>query len=165
MRTPRTRTTNALRSLTALGLVAWLAGLGCVLGCASSMGATASAHAAPSQTHSAQNESHSAEQADSCAAMSGHDCCGGGEREEGEDERSSVGVGRHGGRTAMHCPLGGRHASDPARKVRVDTTPAAAAPATQSPAPEASYVTPYDTARLPVRDRGGTYLRCCVFLI
>lgn len=169
MRAPRTRTTNALRRLTALGLVAWLAGAGCVLGCSA---VTASAHhAAPSQTHAAQdeshNESHSAGQTDSCAAMSGHGCCAGVGRESGEkkDDRSSVAAGRHGGRTAMHCPLGGRRAADTARKVRVDTTPDAAAPAAQSPAPESSYAAPPHAARLPVRDRGGTHLRCCVFLI
>lgn len=106
--------------------------------------------------------------------MQGHDCCdkheAGEEKGErtskAEDERSSAGVGRRGGRTAMHCPLGGRHTSDPARKVRVDTTPAAAAtPATQSPAPESVYAAPARAAGTPVRDRGSTYLRCCVFLI
>ena len=168
---PRTRTTAALRCLTALGLVAWLAGLGCVLGCSA---ATASTHHAASQAHAAQNESHpaeqeshSTEQPDSCAAMGGHDCCGG-KREAGkkQDKRSSVGADSHGGRTAMHCPLGGRHAADPARKVRVDTTPAAAAaPATQSPAPESNYAAPAYAADVLVRDRGSTYLRCCVFLI
>lgn len=95
--------------------------------------------------------------------MRGHDCCGGVEEEDGG--RASAGSESHGSSTAMHCPLGGRHASDPARKVRVDTTPAASAPATQSPAPESSYVTPPYAADVLVRDRGSTYLRCCVFLI
>ena len=100
--------------------------------------------------------------------MSGHDCCGGGGRKEekGKGGRSSAGAERHGNRTAMHCPLGGRNASDPARKVRVDATPTAAAtPAAQSPAPESSYVTPRYAADVLVRDRGSTHLRCCVFLI
>ena len=99
--------------------------------------------------------------------MSGHDCCAGGRRGEGKkkDARSSVGAEGRGGGTAMRCPLGGRHASDPARKVRVDTTPTAAAPAAQSPAPESTYVTPAYAARRLARDRGSTYLRCCVFLI
>ena len=155
-----------LRRLTALGLVAWLAGVGCVLGCTASMGsmgANASAHAAPSQTHSARNESHSAAQPDSCAAMGGHDCCGGGEQKE--ERRASAGAQGRGSRTAMHCPLGGRHTSDPARKVRVDTTPTASTPALQSPAPESSYVTVPYAADVLVRDRGSTHLRCCVFLI
>ena len=97
----------------------------------------------------------------------GHDCCGGAEEGEGEEkgERSSAGTEGHGGRTAMHCPLGGRQASDPARKVRVDAAPTASTPASQSPAPESSYVTPPYAADALVRDRGGTYLRCCVFLI
>ena len=163
---------SGLRRLTALGLVAWLAGLGCVLGCSA---ATASAHhavsphahAAQNESHSAEQESHPAEQPDSCAAMSGHDCCAGGEAEEGKGEagRSSVDAATHGGRTAMHCPLGGRQASDPARKVRVDTTPTTATPVAQSPAPESSYVTPPYVADVLVRDRGSTHLRCCVFLI
>ena len=155
------------RRLAALGLVLWLAGAGCLLGCSALMGANASAHAAPSQTHAAQAESHSAEPPDSCAAMRGHDCCGGVEEKESEEAqgRSSAGAERHGSRTAIHCPLGGRQASDPARKVRVDTTPNAAAPATQSPAPAPSYVTAAHPSGPLVRDRGSTYLRCCVFLI
>ena len=165
MRTLRTRATELSRRLTALGLVAWLAGVGCVLGCSA---ATASAHhAPPSQTHAAHNQSHPAARSDSCDAMSSHDCCARVEREEGEenDGRSSAGRQGRGSRTAMQCPLGGRHASDPARKVRVDTAPAAAAPATQSPAPASSYVPAPYGADVLVRDRGSTYLRCCVFLI
>lgn len=164
MRAPRTPTANALRRLTALGLVAWLAGAGCVLGCSA---VTASAHHAPSQTHATPNDAHSTEQPDSCDAMSGHDCCAGGGHGAGKkrDKRSSAGAERQGNRTAMHCPLGGRNASDPARKVRVDTTPTAAAPAAPSPAPASSYAAPAFAADVLVRDRGSTYLRCCVFLI
>jgi hypothetical protein len=161
---PRTRTTDSLRRLAALGLVAWLAGAGCVLGCSA---VVASAHAATSQNHHAQNESHSVEQPDSCDAMSGHDCCAGVDSEGGKerDERASAGAENHGNRTAMHCPLGDRHASDPARKVRVDTTPTVSTPALQTPAPESSYVPAPFAADVLVRDRGSTHLRCCVFLI
>ncbi|HLL75416.1 MAG TPA: hypothetical protein VK421_09120 [Pyrinomonadaceae bacterium] len=148
-----------LRRLTALGIVAWLAGAGCLLGCSA---ATASAHA-HSQTHAAQDESHTAERpADSCAAMSGHDCCAGVEDSEGG---ASAGAENHGSRTAMHCPLGGRHSSDPARKVRVQTTSTASAPAAQLHAPASVYASPPRAAGDLVRDRGGTHLRCCVFLI
>lgn len=147
-----------LRRLTALGIVAWLAGAGCLLGCSAS---TASAHA-PSQPHAAQAESHAAVQPDSCAAMSGHDCCASVEESEGD---ASAGAESHGSRTAMHCPLGGRHSSDPARKVRVQTTPTASAPAAQSPAPASDYAAPPRAADMLVRDRGSTHLRCCVFLI
>lgn len=167
MRAPRTRLAKLPRRLTALGLVLWLAGAGCLLGCSASLGATASAHAVPPETHAAQAGSHSTERPDSCAAMSGHDCCAGGEEKEAEetDGRASAGAERHGGRTAMHCPLGGRHASDPARKVRVDTAATVATPVAQSPAPASGYVTvPYADDVL-VRDRGSTYLRCCAFLI
>ena len=159
MSLPRTRATDLLRRLAALGLVAWLAGAGCLLGCSAAL---PSAHAAPPQVHADQPGSHSTVEPDSCAAMRGHDCCG---RVEEKDEGTSAGVADHGGRAAMHCPLGGRHASDPARKVRVDTTPTASAPAAQSPAPRSSYVTPAPAADVLVRDRGSTYLRCCVFLI
>ena len=164
---PRTRATDLPRRLTALGLAAWLAGVGCLLGCTASARTTASAHAAPSRTHAAQTDSHSVERPDSCAAMRGHDCCGGGgeKKSEGAAGRASAVAERHGSRAAMHCPLGGRHTSDPARKVRVDTTPTASAPATQSPAPAPSYVAPPDAVAGLVRDRGSTYLRCCVFLI
>jgi hypothetical protein len=99
--------------------------------------------------------------------MSGRDCCGGVEEEEAEETegRAPAGAERHGSRTAMHCPLGGRHTSDPARKVRVDTAPNAYTPATQSPAPVSGYVTPPYAVDVLVRDRGSTYLRCCVLLI
>lgn len=160
----RISATELLRRLTALGLVAWLAGVGCVLGCSAT---TARHHAATPQTHEAQNDSHAVAQADSCDSMSKHDCCAGGEAEEGKGEvgRSSVNAATRGGRTAMHCPLGGRQASDPARKVRVDTTPTTATPVAQSPAPESSYAAPPHADGVPARDRGSTYLRCCVFLI
>ena len=94
--------------------------------------------------------------------MRGHDCCGGVEEKQ---EGASAGVGGRGSRAAMHCPLGGRHASDPARKVRVDSTPTASAPATHSPAPESNYAAPLRAPDVLVLDRGSTYLRCCVFLI
>lgn len=164
---PRTRAPELLRRLTALGLVAWLAGAGCVLGCAATMGATAPHHAATPQTHASQPDSHAAARADSCDAASERDCCAGGEAGEGEGEagRSSVNAATRGGRTAMRCPLGGRQTSDPARKVRFDTTPTTATPAAQSPAPEPSYAAPTQADGAPARDRGSTYLRCCVFMI
>jgi hypothetical protein len=154
MRTPRTRLTDLLRRLAALGLVAWLGGAGCVLGC--------SAAAAPAHAPRADSHSDSVGQPDSCAAMRGHDCCAGVEEKGGG---ASAGAENRGDRTAMRCPLGGRHASDPARKVRVGAAPTAYAPATQSPAPAPSYSAHAPFAAAPVRDRGGTYLRCCAFLI
>lgn len=163
MRPTRTRAIELLRPLTALGLVAWLAGAGCLLGCAASIGATASARSAnPSETHAARSESHVALQADSCAAMRGRGCCGSLEEQEAD---ASAGADNRGSRSAMHCPLGRRHPSDPARKVLVDTSPAASTLSIRPAAPDAVYVSRAYAADSLVRDRGSTYLRCCVFLI
>ena len=38
-------------------------------------------------------------------------------------------------------------------------------PVAQSPAPESSYAASPHADAVPARDRGSTYLRCCVFLI
>ena len=162
----RTRTADVLRRLTALSLFAWLAGLGCVLGCAAGTGAPGTAHAsrAPQTDHAKTAASHSNARGESCAAMRKHGCCSGVEG-DGADGRASAGAEERGAGAAGHCPLSGRHASDPARKLSVDGAPTASTSATQSPAPGTSFVRPPRAAGVRVYDRGGTYLRCCVFLI
>jgi hypothetical protein len=97
--------------------------------------------------------------------MRKHGCCRGVEEDEGAG-RSSAGAVERGGRGAAgHCPLGGRHASNPARKISVDGAPTGSMPSTQSPALVMSFVTPPRANVVRVHDRGGAYLRCCVFLI
>ena len=137
-----------LRSLVALGLVAWLAGLGCVLGC----GAAASSAAGVREESAAE----------SCAAMSGgHGCC---HRAKGRAGTAAAEAPARHTDAAAHCPLS-RQTSDPARKVRTGDAPTAAqAPAqTHDPEPQRFYQS--SAPRPRAQDRGGTYLRCCVFLI
>ena len=142
-----------LRRLVALGLVAWLAGLGCVLGCGAAAASSAAGGSAGVREEPA---------AESCAAMSkGHGCCH--RAKERGAAAAAEAPARHGD-AAAHCPLS-RQTSDPARKVRTgDAPPAAKAPAqTHDSEPRQFYQS--SAPRPRAHDRGGTYLRCCVFLI
>lgn len=148
MRETHSKPGPLLRRLVALGLVAWLAGLGCVLGCGAASASAAGVREEPA--------------AESCAAMSeGHGCCHRAQQRDGT--ATAEAPARHGD-TAAHCPLS-RQTSDPARKVRTgDEAPAAKAPAqTHDSEPRQFYQS--SAPRPRAHDRGGTYLRCCVFLI
>jgi hypothetical protein len=98
--------------------------------------------------------------------MSGHDCCApvGREEEESGDGPAVRAESNGRGRT-MQCPLGRRHASEPAGKVRFDAAPPSSTFSTQPPAPRSSHAAHTSAACPLTRDRGGTYLRCCAFLI
>ena len=137
-----------LRGLVTFTLTLWLGGLGCAVGC--EMPTTGS--------HRVTLETSSAEQG--CSMGGGH------------DRRHQANVNDDGGRLEMTatpgelspCPLVGQTA-DLARKVRPLDAPQVLAGSDHVPTPS---VEPYPdaiTARLPIRDRGSTYLRCCVFLI
>ena len=151
MNETRTRLGLLPRRLLALGLVAWFAGLGCALGCGAASASVARAgEEAP---------------AESCAAMStqaGHGCCHRAKKSGGAS--ANVGTPARDGGADMYCPLT-RQTSDPARKIRTNDAPATAnAPArTHHIEPGQVYVA--NSARPLAHDRGGTYLRCCVFLI
>lgn len=151
MNETRTRLGLLPRRLLALGLVAWLAGLGCVLGCEAASGVASS----PSSREESSGES--------CAAMSasGHGCC---HRAKSRGGATAAGVPAQRGETFMHCPLA-RQTSDPARKVRTNDAPATAAAPPRSYESESRQFDEATTPRPRAHDRGGTYLRCCVFLI
>ena len=142
------------RRLLALGLVAWLAGLGCALGCGA---ASASAVGAGAGAESP---------AESCAAMpapGGHGCCHRAQKRGGEPITART-PARPGGPN-MRCPLA-RQTSDPARKVRTsDDAPATAKSPARTHRPEPGQFHEANAPRPRAHDRGGTYLRCCVFLI
>jgi hypothetical protein len=155
MRETRFQPGLLLRRLAAVGLVAWLAGLGCLLGCEGP--AAIAAAARPTA------ESHAAAASESCAAMSsGRHCCRAAKARAGATSAGST--SRHDD-SAAHCPVG-RQTSDPARKVRAnDDAPAGAhAPPQSHDSGPPSYHQP-SAAGTRVHDRGGTHLRCCVFLI
>lgn len=175
---PRRFAAAASRRLVALGLVAWLAGLGCLLGC------EGPAAAASLKTHAARHaggngEAESAEAAESCGAMSaGHGCChrakagaaanssaaGAGTSSAFVAGASSAAPAGGAGGQVTHCPLS-RQTSDPARKVRAQDAPAATKILSQSHGLGSEATRQSTTPRPRAHDRGGTYLRCCVFLI
>jgi hypothetical protein len=138
------------RRLIAVGLVLWLGGAACVLGCEAGMSAaTVDAPQASAPT-------------ESCPWGAGQDCC---QRAEEESGKPSVGVTPSSFDAMMCCPLAG-HSTVAAGKSSVGDAPAAALSvrATLPTLREGTLVTsPARGLRFP--DRGGTYLRCCVFLI
>ena len=140
-----------LRRLLALGLVAWLAGLGCVLGCEAALSSAAGV------------EVREESRAESCAAMSttGHGCC---HRAKKRGDSATLETPSRNEGTAAHCPLS-RQTSDPARRVRTNDAPATATVPARSHEPEPGQFYESSVPRPRAHDRGGTYLRCCVFLI
>ncbi len=143
--------------IAAFGLVLWLSGLGCALGCA------------PHVSAASLSESSAAEQklgpADGAADLScsEHACCHRLKVDRGELPLEAVPPPT----SIMACCLLAGQAADPARKSRVGDKLNFALTAAALPAlPKAATSAASPAARrqyLP--DRGGTYLRCCVFLI
>jgi hypothetical protein len=152
MRETHSKPGPLLRRLLALGLVAWLAGLGCVLGCGAAVSPAAGGRAGVLEEPAAE----------SCAAMSGgHGCCR--RAKERGGTAAAEAPERHGD-AAAHCPLS-RQTSDPARKVRTGDAPVAATAPAQTHDSEPRQLYQSSAPRPRAHDRGGTYLRCCVFLI
>lgn len=157
-----------VRRLTALALVLWLAGAGCLLGCEIADAATG--HEA--STHSAAT--HETASAESCPMHSGGDCCHKAKRRnarrDGETKQALTQTRQTPAPSrnipdVSCCPLANRVA-DTAKKVRVSDAPRAVE---YRGLPQA-----LDKAERPselyalkpqVRDRSSTHLRCCVFLI
>ncbi len=140
-----------IRGLVAFTLALWLGGLSCALDCGVNV-STATA-----------TESQSSDKTESCPMNAGQDCCHKARTgEDAADATTATPLPSSSGQ--MFCyPLDSQPA-DPARKARsLDAPPALTAVALLSPVVE-----PYPATipvRLTVRDRGSTYLRCCVFLI
>ena len=137
-----------LRVLVTFTLTLWLGGLGCAVGCAMP---------AP-ESHRTELETSSAQQG--CSMGGGH------------NQHHQANVNDDGGRLEMTatpgelspCPLVGQTA-DLARKVRPLDAPQVLAGSSPLPTPGLEPYHDAISARLPIRDRGSTYLRCCVFLI
>lgn len=99
---------------------------------------------------------------ESCQAGAGHDCCHKAKADGGEATQETTVTLPSSDMSC--CPLVGQPAEF-ARQVRLLDAPQVLSGNVLLPAPG---VEPYRvtiSARLPVRDRGSTYLRCCVFLI
>jgi hypothetical protein len=139
-----------IRRLISVGLVLWLGGAACVLGCESSMSAA---------TVDVVQASDSTE---SCPWGTDRDCC---HRAEEESGKPSVGMTSSSFDAMMCCPLAG-HSTVGAGKSSVSDAPASAL-SVRAILPGAwEWILAASTARgLRVPDRRGTYLRCCVFLI
>ncbi|MGH9903320.1 MAG: hypothetical protein ACRD68_16055 [Pyrinomonadaceae bacterium] len=150
MRTPLLKNCRIIRRLTALTLVLWLGGVACLIGCEIKVSA------AVPQTPDA---------AESCPAFGGHDCCPQSKGDRAERDAASVNTLPQGHNNPSCCPLYGLP-SDPARKISSADAPLALDGGGPSlPAPDAHKTSVRSAGTQRVPDRGGTYLRCCVFLI
>ena len=147
---PPSRLSVAIRRLAAYTLVLWLAGAGCIIGCSGEVVGAAPADESPASIRE-----------DSCPAFSGHGCC---HRAESTGDTASVRTLPKYPENIFRCPLAGQTA-DPARKVSSSDAPPALEAHGLWAAPEALISATLPASRLRVPDRGGTYLRCCVFLI
>jgi hypothetical protein len=158
------------RRLTALAMVLWLAGAGCLMGCEIVAAAVAGHDAS---THSAAT--HETASAESCPMhSSGGDCCHKAKRKNVRRDTETARTLTPNTSTPAPsrsipdmscCPLANRVA-DAARKVRISDAPLAAE--------NRGLLQALDKAERPAnlyalkpqaRDRGSTHLRCCVFLI
>lgn len=145
-------------------LALWIAGTGCLLGCESR------AQAATAR-QSSTNEDSDVVVADACASSKSHGCC----QKQGRAEPGQQGEGSasplarlidlpdQSGAT-LGCPFATSRVAL-FTKVRDNASPHAL---NQRPLPllplSVAELSPLSDSLLP-RDRGHTYLRCCVFLI
>jgi len=138
------------RRLVAVALVLWLGGTACLLGCEA--GVSVATVDSPQASTSAE----------SCPLSAGRDCC---HRAEGGRDEASVGTQSSSPDAMMCCPLAG-HSAVAAGKSSVADAPVAALGIGETlPASSGKTLATTPAGGLCIPDRGGTYLRCCVFLI
>lgn len=141
---------SATRRLSALALALWLGGFGCLLGCAPVASGATMTHAAHAQ---AADESH--------GAMN-HSCCHRTKKSAGA--AASVELGSQADVGQSSCPFSSpaiNASSKVGGKLTASTPVRNALP--EVARTSSSFAPSIVHARPP--DRGGTYLRCCVFLI
>jgi hypothetical protein len=138
------------RRLGVSALALWIGGFGCLFGCRMS----ASAAGGGEMQMPATSESRQA---------MGHGCCHAGKKDQ-HAASASLDVNTTLDAEASPCPFS-TPAADSGRKVGIESVAAIPAQQARPPAPPAHVLfdPPVNRARPP--DRGGTYLRCCVFLI
>lgn len=147
----RSQFVSVIRHLAVVALVLWLGGAGCLLGCEASVSAA-----------TGDESRASAEAAESCPSSAGHDCCH--HAKDGGDAAPFGTVMPSPGEMSC-CPLAG-HSTVAAGKPAISDAPAAALGAHELlPAQRGGTRVASSEGGLRVPDRGGTYLRCCVFLI
>lgn len=142
---------GVIRRLSVVALALWLGGFGCLLGCDTHASAAVVAAAAPQESVAAASHD----------AMT-HGCCHA--KKDHHVASSSVEPNVRTDAGLAQCPFN-TPAVDSARRAAVQSPAAIPTQGWLSPAPtlHASFAPPDGRARAP--DRGGTYLRCCVFLI
>ncbi len=140
---------RTIHRLIALALVLWLGGVGCLVGCEMNVSAAT------------VSKAQASDQAASCPAFSGADCC----RHAKSDGAQAIARTAPQSDGAMSCcPLAG-HSSLVASKPYVGSPSLALAASAVLPAPKVETYITRAINQLPMRDRGLTYLLCCVFLI
>jgi hypothetical protein len=139
-----------IRRVAALALVLWLGGVACLVGCEMSASAATSAGAQVSQ------------ESESCSMSAGHACCHA-QRNDGQKPRAGTSSQLNDSMTC--CPLAGQPAAAVSKTRVADTLAIALTPDKALPAPASPASTGWLSGKTHVPDRGGTYLRCCVFLI
>jgi hypothetical protein len=146
-----TNARSVTRRLGALALALWLGGFGCLLGCEPMASAAGVEHMA-----------HAPDAAESHAAMN-HGCCHHAKK-DARAESTSVEANARADVGQSSCPFS-TPATESSRKVGVKSAAATVAHGALPTVALAStsFDSPHGRARPP--DRGGTYLRCCVFLI
>jgi hypothetical protein len=154
MRERKTDARGVARRLGTLALALWLGGFGCLLGCEPMASAATMMHTPHAQVAS---ESH-----DAMNDAMNHGCCH--RAKKNVSATASVESGAKTDVGQSPCPFN-TSAVDASRKVGVKSV--ASMPASDALPQVAraflSFDPPFSRARPP--DRGGTYLRCCVFLI
>jgi hypothetical protein len=137
------------RRLGALALVLWLGGAGCLVGCEMDVSAATSPRAqAPGGEIS-------------CAAFAGPDCC---RRLEDAGGHASIQTTEQAVNVATCCPVSGP-AAITSGTAHAGSSALLTTPGGVTPAPPVENQAARTARCLRVRDRGGTHLLCCVFLI
>ncbi len=139
-----------VRRLAALALVFWLGGVACLVGC--EMGASAATN--PGAQVSQESES--------CSMDAGHACC---HAQSSDDEKTRADTPTQSNDSMKCCPLAGQSAVAAGKSRVADTLDIALTPDKARLAPVIPASTGWLSKSTHVPDRGGTYLRCCVFLI
>jgi hypothetical protein len=144
------RSHSDIRRVVALALVFWLGGVACLVGCEMSASGATSAAAQVSQ------------ETESCSMGAGHACC---HAEKRENHNPRAETPTQSNDSMACCPLAGQSAVAVNKKRVTDTLDLALTPDRALPA----FIIPVlgwsSSVKTRVPDRGGTYLRCCVFLI
>lgn len=146
----RLRSYFNVRRLAALALVLWLGGVVCLV--VRPPGASAAIGGGPQESH----------ESGSCSMNAGHVRL---HPQRNEDQRPRADTPTQSNDSMSCCPLAGQRAVAAGKTRVADTLDVAHTPNKTLLAPMSPALTGWLLGKTHVPDRGGTYLRCCVFLI